>query len=90
MVQIIPLFLAEDQANRSSIARQRVFRDLNEPLHCYDDLELARRFRFSVASISQITELIANCLDFTECSYAAPHTCKFVWHFNFSLLEHSR
>ena len=52
---------------------QRVFRDLNDPLDCYDDLELVRRFRFSRASISQITELIANYLNFTERSYASPH-----------------
>ena len=57
---MIPLFLAEDEENASSMARQRVFRVLNDPLNCYDDLELVRRFRFSRASISQITELIAN------------------------------
>ena len=54
------------------MARQRVFRDLNDPLDCYDDLELARRFRFSRASVSQITELIANYLNFTDRSNAAP------------------
>ena len=54
------------------MARQRVFRDLNDPLDCYDDLELVRRFRFSRVSISQITELIANYLNFTERYYAAP------------------
>ena len=60
MAQMIPLFLAEDEENTSSMARQRVFRDLNEPLDCYDDMELVRRFRFSRASDSQITELIDN------------------------------
>ena len=56
------------------MARQRVFRDFNYPLDCYEDLGLLRRFRFSRASISQITELIANYLNFTEHSYAAsPH-----------------
>ena len=70
---MIPLFLAEEDTS-SSMARQRVFRDLNDPLDCYDDLELVRRFRFSRVSISQITELIANYLNFTERSYAAsPH-----------------
>ena len=39
MAQMIPLFLAEEE-NSSSMARQRVFRDLNDPLDCYDDLEL--------------------------------------------------
>ena len=29
---MIPLFLAEDEENSSSMARQRVFRDLNDPL----------------------------------------------------------
>ena len=43
-------------------------------LDCYDDLELVRRFRFSRVSISQITELIASSLNFSERSYAAsPH-----------------
>ena len=70
MAQMIPLFLAEKETS-SSMARQRVFRDLNDPLDCYDDLELFRRFRFSRVSISQITELIANYLNFTERSYAA-------------------
>ena len=37
-----------------------VFRDFNDPIDSYDDLELFRRFRFSRALISQITELIAN------------------------------
>ena len=74
MAQMIPLFLAEDEENTSSLARQRVFRDLNDSLDCYDDLELVLRFRFSKASISQITELIANYLNFIERSYAAsPH-----------------
>ena len=90
MAQMIPLFLAEEEENTSSIARQRVFRDLNDPLDCYDDLELVPRFRFSRASISQITELIADYLNFTKRSYAAPHTNRFVWRFNFALLEHSR
>ena len=51
-----------------------VFRDLSDPLDCYDDLELIRRFRFSRASISQIKELIVNYLNFTERSYAVPTT----------------
>ena len=64
MAQMIPLFLAEEETS-SSMARQR---------DCYDDLELVRRFRFSRVSISRITELIANYLNFTERSYAAsPH-----------------
>ena len=41
MAQMIPLFPAEDQENTSSMARQRVFRDLNA-VDCYDDLELVR------------------------------------------------
>ena len=40
MAQMIPLFVAEDEENTSLIARQRVFRDLNDSLDCYDDLEL--------------------------------------------------
>ncbi|KAI6646858.1 Nuclease HARBI1 [Oopsacas minuta] len=75
MAQMIPLFLAEEETS-SSMARQRVFRDLNDLLDCYDDMELVRRFRFSRASISKITELIANYLNFTERSCAAPLTCK--------------
>ena len=90
MAQMIPLFHAEDEENTSSMARQRVFRDLNDPLDCHDELEHVQSFRFSRASISQITELIANHLNFTECSYAAPPTSRFVCHFNLSLLEHSR
>ena len=39
MAQMIPLFLAEDEENTSSTARQRVFKDLNDPLVCYDYLE---------------------------------------------------
>ena len=69
MARMIPLSLAEDEEITSSMARQWVFRDLNDPLNCYDDLELVRRFRFSRASISQITELIANYLNFTERFY---------------------
>ena len=38
MAQMIPLFYAEDEENTSSMACQRVFRDLNDPLDCYDDL----------------------------------------------------
>ncbi|KAI6655718.1 Nuclease [Oopsacas minuta] len=73
MAQMIPLFLAEEETS-SSMARQRVFRDLNDPPDCYDDMELVRRFRFSRVSISKITELIANYLNFTERSCAAsPH-----------------
>ena len=79
MAQMNPLSLAEDVENTSSMARQRVFRDLNDPLDCYDNLEFVRQFRFSRASISQITELIANYLNFTERSYAVPPTCRFVW-----------
>ena len=41
---MIPLFLAEDEENTSSMARERVFRDLNDPLDYYDDLELVRLF----------------------------------------------
>ena len=33
MSQIIPLFLAEDEENTSSMACQRVFRDLNDPIN---------------------------------------------------------
>ena len=69
---MIPQFLAEDEENTSSMAHRRVFRDLDDHPDCYDDLELVRRFRFSRASISQITEQIANYLNFTERSYAAP------------------
>ncbi|KAI6653960.1 Nuclease HARBI1 [Oopsacas minuta] len=73
MAQMIPLFLAEEETS-SLMARQRVFRDLNDPLDCYDDMELVRRFRFSRVSISKITELVTNYLNFTERSYAAsPH-----------------
>ena len=69
---MIPLFLAEDEENSSSMARQRVFRDLNDPLDCYDDLELVQRFRFSRSSISKITDLIDVHLNFTQRSRAAP------------------
>ena len=73
MAQMIPLFLTKEE-NSSSMVRQRVFRDLNDPLDCYDDLELVRRFRFSRVSISLITKLIAHYLNLIERSYAAsPH-----------------
>ena len=32
MARMIPLFLAEDEENTSSVARQRVFRDLNDQI----------------------------------------------------------
>ena len=73
MARMIPLFLAEDEENTSTMTLQRVF----------------RRFRFSSASISHITGLIADYLNFTKRSYAAPTTL-FVWYINFSLLERSR
>ena len=74
MAQMIPLFLAEDEENASSMARQRVFRDRTDPLDCYDDLELVQRFRFSRSSISKITELISDRLNFTQRSQAVlPH-----------------
>ena len=69
---MILLFLAEDEEISSSMARQRVFRDLTNPLDCYDDLELVRRFRFSRSSISRITELIAPRLKLTKRSHTAP------------------
>ena len=69
---MIPLFLAEDEENSSSMARQRVFRDLNDPLDCYDDLELVQRFRFSRSSISKFTDFIDVHLNFSQCSRAAP------------------
>ena len=53
MAQMIPLFLAEEETS-SSMVRQRVFRDLNDPLDCYNDLELVRRFRFSRVSILKL------------------------------------
>ena len=62
MAQMIPLFLAEGEEN-SSMVRQRVFRDLTDPLDCYNDLELVQRFRFSRSSISRITELITHRLE---------------------------
>ena len=74
MALMIPLILAGDEENTSSMLCQRVFRDKNDLRYCCDDLELVRRFRFSRASISEITELIANYLNFTERFYAAlPH-----------------
>ena len=54
------------------MARQIIFRDLTDPLDCYDDLELVQRFRFTRSSISRITELIAHRLNFTDRSHAAP------------------
>ena len=33
---MIPLLLAEQEENSSSMARQRIFRDLTDPLECYD------------------------------------------------------
>ena len=74
MVHMVPLFLAEYEEKNTSMARQRVFRDLNDSLDFYDDWELVRLICFSRASISHITELIANYLNFNERSYAAsPH-----------------
>ena len=72
MAGMVPLFLAEDEENISSMARERVFRDRTDPLDCYDDLELVQRFRFYRSSISIITELIAPHLNSTERSHAAP------------------
>ena len=72
MAQMISLFLAEEEENSLSMARQRIFRELTDPLDCYDDLELVQRFRFSRSSISRITELIAHRLNFTDRSHAAP------------------
>ena len=54
------------------MARRQVFRDINDPLDCYDDLELVWLFHFFRASISQITEMITNYLNFTKRFYAAP------------------
>ena len=62
----------EDEENISSMASQRVFWDLNDFIDRFDDLGLVRSFRFSRDSISQITELIASYLNFTERSYTAP------------------
>ena len=45
MVGMIPLFLAEE--SEESLARERVFRDRNDPLEFYNDLELVQRFHFS-------------------------------------------
>ena len=42
MTEMIPLYLTEDEGNTSSMARQEVYRDLKDPLDCYDDLELDR------------------------------------------------
>ena len=72
MAQMILLFLAEEEENSSSMARQRVSRDLTDPLDCYDDLELVQRFRFSRSAISRITELITHRLNVTDRSHAAP------------------
>ena len=72
MAQMIPLFLAEEEENSSSMARQRVFRDLTDPLDCYDDLELVQRLRFSRSAISRVTELITHRLNVTDRSHAAP------------------
>ena len=72
MAQMIPLFLAEEEENSSSMARQRVFRDPTNSLDCYDDLELVQRFRFSRSAISRITELITHRLNVTDRSHAAP------------------
>ena len=66
---MIPLFLAEDEENYSSMVRQRVFWDLTNPFNCYNDLD---RFRFSRSSISLITELIARGLNYTERSHTTP------------------
>ena len=87
---MIPLFLAEDEENSSSMRRQRVFTDLNDPLDCYDDLELVQRFRFSSSSISKITDLIDVHFNFTQRSRPALPHYKFLWYFNFVLQERSR
>ena len=90
MAQMIPLFLAEEEENSSSMASQRVFRDLTDPLDCYYDLELVQRFRFSRSSISRITELITHRLNVKDRSHAAPPHLQVVLHFSFLLLERSR
>ena len=69
---MIPLFLAEE--SEESLARERVFRDRNDPLEFYNDLELVQRFRFSRSAILRITEFIFDRLNSTDRSHAAhPH-----------------
>ena len=69
---MIPLFLAEE--SEESLARERVFRDRNDPLEFYNDLELVQRFRFSRSAILRITEFIFYRLNSTDRSHAThPH-----------------
>ena len=70
---MIPLFIAEE--SEESLARERVFRDRNDPLKFYNDLELVQRFRFSRSAILRITEFIFDRLNSTaDRSHAAhPH-----------------
>ena len=65
MAGMIPLFLAEE--SEESLARERVFRDRNDPLEF--DLELVQRFRFSRSAILRITEFIFDRLNSTDRSY---------------------
>ena len=51
-----------------------MFRDRNDPLELYNDLELVQRFRFSRSAILRITEFIFDRLNSTDRSHAAhPH-----------------
>ena len=84
MTQMIPLFLAEEE-NYSSMERQRIFRDLTDPLYCYD-----QRYRLSISSISRITELMSHRLKFTDRSHAAVPHLQVCVALQFLLLERSR
>ena len=69
---MIPLFLAEESGE--FLARERVFRDRNDPLEFYNDLELVKHFRFSRSAILRIREFIFDRLNSTDRSHAAhPH-----------------
>ena len=71
MAGMIPLFLAEE--SEESLARERVFRDRNDPLEFYNDLELVQRSHFSRSAILRITQFIFDRLNSTDRSHAA-HT----------------
>ena len=65
MAQKIPLFLAEDEENTPSMASQRGFMDLNDPLDRQYYLTCST-FPLARASIYQIYRVDSQLFDFTK------------------------
>uniref|UniRef100_A0A8W8LN17 Uncharacterized protein n=1 Tax=Magallana gigas TaxID=29159 RepID=A0A8W8LN17_MAGGI len=53
-----------DEQVRQDLRRQRIFRDRQNPLDAYDDLEIIQRYRLDRQSIISIIDLLHNiCID---------------------------